>query len=244
MQKRSLWAAGCLGVGLLLGALIASVVQVRPDPPVQTSEFEPAPIAPPELQVDEAEPEPDPQQELIRGQAKALVDRFMNVPWPELNGTGWSRLYTSEAEILVDGVDTNAWMTVSSARVPCENVDALLVRSKDPDLGTADRCKRWLRAAVETMRRHGIADRTPQQFLEELGAERNVRVMVVYAGWSEDPEENDSIHLIKARPVFVYPQTSYKQERDAAQTEILRAMKLGPYADASAQQLHAHTLVD
>lgn len=248
MHKWSLWAAGYLGAGLLLGALTASLVQVRSDPPGQTPEFEPDPVVfptpPAKLQTAEVELEPDPQQELIRTQAADLVRRFMNVPWPELNGTEWSRRYTSEAEILVDGVNTNAWITVSSARVPCEKVDAVLVQSEDPDLGPADRCTRWLRAATETMRRHGIENKTPQQFLEELGAERNVRVMVVYAGWSKDPNENDAIRLVEARPVFVYPQASYKEKRDDAQNEIFRAMKLGPYADASAHQLPANTLVD
>lgn len=250
MLKQSLWAAGCLGFGLLLGALMADLVRVRPSVSPRLPELGPELAALPEAAPEseaaqapapppEAAPEPDPERAWISAEANELVDRFMAGPWPELDASAWSRQYASEARFLVDGTDGEEWITVSSARVPCERVDALLARHRDAELGTPDRCDRWRRAAVETMRSHGIEDKTPEEFLDELEADRSVRVMLVYAGWSRVPGADNEIQLVDARPAFLYPRTQFKQQNIEAQSAILRVMKLGPYAEESVQELSA-----
>jgi hypothetical protein len=115
-------------------------------------------------------------------------------------------------------------------------VDALLARHREAELGAPDRCDRWRRAAIETMRRHGIEGKTPEEFLDELEADRSVRVMLVYAGWSRVPGTDDEIQLVDARPAFLYPQTQFKAQNIEAQNAILRVMKLGPYAEEAMQE--------
>ena len=248
MRKQSLWAAGCLGLGLLLGGLLASLVRVDPDPAKVSAEEVAAQIAalPPETspsgepaaasaapEASEAEPPPDPDRAWVEAQAKDLVKRFMAHPWPELDTRQWSRNYVPKATFLIDGTENHEWVTVTAARVPCESVDTVLERAGDPDLGRPDRCDRWLRAALDTMRRHGIDDKSPGEFLAQLAADRSVRVMVVYAGWFKDPQANDEIQLVDARPAFLYPTASFKEQNNTAQNAIYRAMKLGPYAEDS-----------
>ena len=247
MRKQSLWAAGCLSLGLLLGALVASLVRVDPAtqiaalPPETSPSGEPA-EAPAAPEASEAEPPPDADRAWVEAQAKDLVKRFMAHPWPELDTRQWSSNYVPKATFLIDGTENHEWVTVTAARVPCESVDTVLERAGDPDLGRPDRCDRWLRAALDTMHRHGIDDKSPGEFLAQLEADRSVRVMVVYAGWFKNPQANDEIQLVDARPAFLYPTASFKEQNNAAQNAIYRAMKLGPYAEDSTGELADATL--
>lgn len=251
MRQQILWAAGCLGFGLLLGGLMASLVRVDPNPPAPIEEIEAeiAALSPAQTGMDVAQSmapdassmspgsaEPDADREWIELQAKQLVRRFMENSWAEFD-TQWATHYAAEAGFLIDRANDNAWVTVTAARVPCERVDLLLRRSGDPELGQPDRCNRWLRAATEIMRQHGIEDKTPSEFLHELQADLSVRVMVVYAGWFKDPNANGEIQLVDARSAFMYPVAQFKQQNNEAQNAIFRAMQLGPYAQDSTQAL-------
>jgi len=243
--KQSLWAAGCLSFGLLVGGLLANLVRVEPQPPRVPIEEVTAQIAAlseethlatlVEAPAAPSETEPDPDREWVEAQAKDLLEQFMAHPGPELDTDQWSRDYKVDASFLIDGTE-NEWVTVTAARVPCERVDAVLRQAANPDLGQPDRCERWLRAALETMRRHGIKDKSPGEFLAELGADRSVRVMVLYAGWFKDPQAGSGIQLVDARAAFVYPTVGFKEQSNAAQNAIYRAMELGPYAKASTRK--------
>ncbi len=254
MLKQSLWVAGCLSFGLLLGGLIANFIRVMPEPPKapfkevaakiaalpdetpQTTLVEGPDAAP------ETVPELDPDRAWVEAQAKDLLEQFMAHAWTELDTHQWSQHYQADASFLIDGSKDHEWITVTAARVPCESVDAVLRRADDPALGRPDRCDRWLRAALETMRRYGIEDKSPGELLAELGADRRVRVMVVYAGWFRDTEANSGIQLVDARAAFLYPAAGFKAQNYAAQTAIFRAMKLGPYAGDSGRELADNTL--
>jgi hypothetical protein len=61
--------------------------------------------------------------------------------------------------------------------------------------------------------------------------------MVLYAGWFKDPQAGSGIQLVDARPAFVYPTAGFKEQSNAAQNAIYRAMQLGPYAEASTREL-------
>ena len=61
--------------------------------------------------------------------------------------------------------------------------------------------------------------------------------MVLYAGWFKDPEAVSGIQLVDAHAAFVYPTASFKEQSNAAQNAVYRAMELGPYAKASTRKL-------
>ena len=244
MLKPSLWAVGCLSFGLLVGGLLANLVRVEPEPPRVPIEEVTAQIAALSeetylatlVEAPAAPSETESDREWVEAQAKDLLEQFMAHPGPELDTGQWSRDYEADASFLIEFTE-NEWVTVTAARVPCESVDAVLRQAANPDLGQPDRCERWLRAALETMRRHGIKDKSPGEFLAELGADRSVRVMVLYAGWFKDPQAGSGIQLVDARPAFVYPTAGFKEQSNAAQNAIYRAMQLGPYAEASTREL-------
>ena len=153
--------------------------------------------------------------------------------WPGLEVGGWFRTYRPEARFMVDDADGDQWITVTTTRVPCMEVDAVLARLQDPNQGEPDRCARWVRAAEHTMQKHGITGRTTDEFLEQIGANRSIRVMAIYAGWVRNSETDGRIRLVDARAARLYPPAPFKQQNNEAQNEIFRLMKLGPYADIS-----------
>jgi hypothetical protein len=237
MLKPCLWVGSCLAVGLLLGLLIADVITVRrvpaPDLEIASAATPEGPVGQQPAAALATEPEqPSAERTWISSKAEALLRELMAESWTGLEGNAWDAQYEVEERFIVDAPEDSTWITVTSARVPCERVDDFLAKQNDPEFGTPDRCDRWLRAAAETLAKHGIEDRGPGSFLNELGADRSVRVMLLYAGWQRDPNRSDEIQLVHARPVPVYPQAEFTKQRSAAQNAIYQAMKLGPYAYA------------
>ena len=145
----------------------------------------------------------------------------------------WIGRYASEDEFLVANEEDSVWVTVTSVRVPCARVDKQLARNLDLGPAAARTCQRWLRAAAASMKRHGIRGKTPREFLQELGSDESVRVMLIYAGWMRDPDQEDRIRLIEAQTAEVYPRSDFAERRSQAQNAIFRRLQLGPYAETA-----------
>jgi hypothetical protein len=225
-MRRKVAVAGASLCALALLALAVNLVSRRPAPP-QPAVPVPA-VAPPM-----AAPEPaDPTRELVLAQAERLVHDV--VAEGELHPVlaRWRDRYAPDARFRFEGLDGRRWITVTAARVDCGWADEVLRRNAD--LGDADNCARWTEKAREAMERYGIADRSPAQFLEDLGAEQSVRVLLVYAGWQRTGEGDDEVSLVASAPVLVYPQRDFPARENAALDRIYRAMKLGPYAEDQA----------
>jgi hypothetical protein len=163
----------------------------------------------------------------ITAEAEALLADFMAEAWTDSEATDWARDYTSEGRFILEDTDGSRWITLTAARVPCERVDRFLAKQDDPGFGKPDRCDRWLRAAAQSMTKYGITDRTPGEFLKQINADLRVRVMLVYAGWYKDPNRPERIQLVDARPVIVYPETGFTEERREAEHAVFQAMKIG-----------------
>ena len=235
MPERRFWiAAGCLTIATLLGTLLTD--PVRTLPLLRDSAPELLAVVEPQIEaVTESSPaaalEPNPDRARITAEAEALIQQELARAWPEIDTTAWSEHYVPDADFLIDGAHGNKWITVTSARVPCEDVDRVLAELNDPNVGMPNRCDRWLAAAAQVMEAHQIKERTPWELLEELDADRSIRVMLVYAGWFKDPEQDGVIHLVDSRTVPLYPASQFIQQKDQAQIALLLAMKLGPYAE-------------
>lgn len=175
-------------------------------------------------------PEPkDPDREWIRAQAEKLAFEFPTADPPLVEG--WDAEYSSTAEFLVQGPDGRRWVTVTTGRLPCEQVDQMLERAGDPQMGDPDRCQRWLKKTVESLSRHGIHDHSPVGFLSQSNAETSVRVMLVYAGWRRSDGPAGEIELVAALPAPVYPESGFGARSRAALDGIYRSLKLGPHAE-------------
>jgi hypothetical protein len=214
--------------GLALLALALNLVARTPTP----AEPEPGDLAtaraavPPEF----AETEPldrTREQMLTRAEelAREVIDDGALHPVLEK----WRGHYAPHASLRFDGLDDRRWITLTAARVDCAYADRVLRRNAD--LGNADNCARWLEKTREAMERLGITDRQPAQFLEELGAEQSVRVLLVYAGWQRAGDGADDVRLVASEAVLVYPQGEFPERDSAALDRIYSAMKLGPHAE-------------
>ena len=225
MWKHLTWAGGCLSVGLVMGSLIASVIDAEPvSPSAESPDFEAA--IEPELLV-EAIPEANPDEDWIRTEAAALAAGHVR----KSDLDSWIGRYTSEDEFLVANDEDSVWVTVTSVRVPCARVDQHLARNLELGPGVARTCRRWLRAAAASMKRHGIRGKTPRQYLQELGSDESVRVMLIYTGWMRDPDQGNRIRLIEAQTAEVYPRNEFVERRNQAQNAIFRRLRLGAYAE-------------
>jgi hypothetical protein len=142
----------------------------------------------------------------------------------------WKSSATRESDFLYEGLDGQRFITMTTARVDCALVDKTLAKRNSPETGRPDRCARWLEKTKQRMSKLGIADRTPQQFLQELGVDTSVRVMLVYTGWERDPGADDGLQMITTHGVPLYPQAAFPEADYSARDEIYRAMQLGPYA--------------
>jgi hypothetical protein len=229
MRRKLALLAGALG-GLALLALALNLVNHTPAPPPPAepgSGYLATPGAvPPWL----AEPELlDPTRERLLAQAEALASKVIQNDDLHPVLAKWRGHYAPHASFRFDGLDNRRWITVTSARVDCAYVDEVLRRNAD--LGNADNCARWAEKAREVMERFGIKDRSPTRFLEELGAEQSMRVLLVYAGWQRSGDGPDDVRLVASEPVLVYPQSEFPERDYAALDRIYRAMKLGPHAE-------------
>ena len=223
MLKHALWAMSCLVIGLVTGTLIAGVIDTKL--PAPEGPAAPETIAEEQLASEAAaEPALTSEQDWIIGEARTLIHEFMRRP----EGGPWRAAYSVEDHFVVNA-DQGRWVTVSAARLPCSEVDGWLAQQDDTELGLPDTCRRWRRAAADAMTHHGIRGRTPEVFLDELGADRSARVMLVYAGWARDPNRDGEIRLVDARAASVYPRSDFMSQRTQAQTAIFEALELGPF---------------
>ncbi len=221
MWKHALWMGSCVGGGLLAGLLVAGGIRVRQDTALPAAQ----PAADAAAETPLLEP-PSGEAQAIRARAESLLKEFM----AKSEDTAWIGAYVADAQLLVDATEDGKWVSVSTARIPCEHADRYLREQADEALGQPDRCQRWLQAATQVMKRYEMADTTPHALLAELGADRSVRVMVMYAGWARDAARPDRLQLVDVRAVPVYPEAGFGRRHNRAQNDIFRATRLGPYA--------------
>ena len=229
-MKRTLTLIGCGACGLAL-ALITNSVSYEPETLPDTTPRWRAEVEPIATPAPEPEPEApvDPLQEQMFVQATRVAKQHYARAGDPL--AAWSRDYRNESSFLFEGLDRQRYITVTTARVPCQRVDRVLAQLRDPSVGRADRCERWRAKATETMAKLGIDGRSADEFLGELGANTDVRVMLVYAGWEREPGAEGQLRLVSSEPVAVYPQPEFADRDYAARDRIYRAMKVGPYAE-------------
>ncbi len=221
MRKHALWMGSCVGGGLLAGLLIGGGIRVQQDAAMPAAQ----PTAHAAAGTPLLEP-PSGEARAIRARAESLLKEFI----AESEDTAWIGDNLADAQLLVDATEDGKWVSVSTARIPCEHADRYLREQADEALGQPDCCQRWLQAATRVMKRYEITDTTPYALLAELGADRSVRVMVVYARWARDAERPDGLQLVDVRAVPVYPEAGFGRRHSRAQSDILRATRLGPYA--------------
>jgi len=187
----------------------------------------------------------DPEIEWLRAQAQRLPDHFYaglaTADGLSLSGgvggvpeglvpRDWQRNFTTDAEFVYESPSGRRWITVTTARVPCERVDRALARN--PAAASPDRCAATLAQAQHVLQRYGVDANDPMTALQELGIDPSVRVLLVYAGWQRDPNEAGAIRLIESHVAPVYPRRGFTERRREALDGIYEAMKLGPYAES------------
>ena len=228
-MRRTVAVAGGSACTLALLALAVNLVARRPAPPPQPAGEVPVPVAVPPM----AQPEPvDPRRKQLLARAEGLVREVMTRDDLHPVLAKWRGHYAPDTSFRFEGLDGRRWITLTAARVDCAHADQVLRRNAS--LGDADNCARWGEKAREAMERYGIADRSPAEFLDQLGAEQSVRVLLVYAGWQRTGDGDKDVRLVASEPVLVYPQREFPERDHAALDRIYRAMKLGPYAQESA----------
>jgi hypothetical protein len=137
--------------------------------------------------------------------------------------------------VLYQSAEGDRWITLTAARVGCEDVDRVLEEYGDPDVGRPEACDRWLEETRSILARHGMRDRDEREFLKQLDIDTSVRVMLIYAGWQRDPESRadslEAIQLVHAQIAPVFPQSAFGRSRRLALNQVMRALRLGPYAE-------------
>jgi hypothetical protein len=224
-MTRRLVQLGGAGCGLFALLLLTNTVSVQERPPLpdttpqwRVAARDIAATAQPAVPI-------DPFQE----QLFAAADRAAHDSLADLRRE-WKSNATSESDFLYEGLDGQRFITITTARVDCVLVDKTLARRNSPETGRPDRCARWREETKQRMSKLGIADRTPEQFLQELGVDTSVRVMLVYTGWERDPAADQGVRMITTRGVPLYPQAAFPEADYSARDQIYRAMQLGPYA--------------
>lgn len=250
-MSRWLARAGAAALGITAAALFVNALDLRPRSPELGSQLrrshepdaaEPEPGALPAqgparaLPAPFAAPEPkaeDPLHSYLASEAEQLPERFFG----EGSGLALADLRDQirlATDVVYESPDRQRWITSTAVRVDCAEVDRLLRRQDDPSFGRPDRCARWHQEASELMHRHQLPAMDPAEFLEQIGAEPTARVMLLYAGWHRDPEAEDSVRLLAAQPVHVYPHEGFAERDFRARDQLNRALKLGPYAEDGA----------
>lgn len=232
-MKRTLTLIGGGACGLLALALLTNSVAYESHEPLPETtprwRAEVEPVTAPTV-----EPEPQAPVDPLHERLFVEASRIAKQHYAEADDSllaSWSSHYETESSFLFEGLHRKRFITVTTARVPCERVDRALIQLADPGVGRADRCARWRAKADEAMAKLGIHDRSPDEFLGELGAQTDVRVMLVYAGWERDGASETGLNLVGSESVPVYPQQEFSDRDYEARDRVYRAMKLGPYAE-------------
>jgi hypothetical protein len=167
---------------------------------------------------------PDPLRDELVGEANRLPESWLATA----AGKPWRGDFVPDTTVLYEE-GTRRFVTVTAARVDCRRVDRFLRKQRDTEVGRPDRCARWLERARETMHELGITGQTPEEFLEQLGAETHVRVLLIYAAWDRDDSAGDLRRLLASEPVPIYPQSDFASRDFEARDRIYQVMRLGPH---------------
>jgi len=245
MKRRLISAVGTLSVVCAL-VLVAGVIRPRGASIEGQSRAlaipevmgEPSPLRAPPAPFELANLQPataDPLLEQISASSEELIPGFINAIDAHPILTSWTDLYEAESRVIYQSSEGSRWITLTAARVDCEDVDQVLEEFADPQVGRAEACTRWLEETRSILARHGMWDRYEREFLRELAIDTSVRVMLIYAGWQRDAEsavdDLDGIRLVHAQVAPVYPQSEFGRTRRLALNQVMRALRLGPYAE-------------
>ena len=230
-MKRWLSLAGGAALCVCTLALMANVIGVEsgsePPLPEASAPWKTAtPVAAPPVALPQAVAQaPDPLRDELVGEADRLPESWFATP----SGKPWRGDFVPDTTVLYEE-GNRRFVTVTAARVDCMRVDRFLRKQGDTGAGRPDRCARWLERARETMHEHGISGQTPEQFLEQLGAETHVRVLLIYAAWDRDSAAGGTLRLLASEPVPIYPQSDFASRDFEARDRIYQVMRLGPHA--------------
>jgi len=244
MDRQWSFASGVAVVSLAL-ALVASVIGVREtrrpktfDPPATLAPAtEPALVSVDEDAVEAPAPvrlvpaEPDPAHDILPDLADALVYEHLQADDTSRLLAHWRTSATSESRLLFVAPNGRRVITLSSARVPCDDVDEALEHVRNALVGEPGLCERWKAEAVQALEESGVTGAQARRFLREQSVDTSVRVLLVYAGWRRTGKGLEDWMLVSEHTAEVYPQSDFGVARRVALDAVMRRLGVGPYTD-------------